>query len=140
MAASNSRRGAERGATLTIFAFVTGLSLLALGTVYMTAAEKAYTYAVLRTRQAQVGAAADAGLLRAVEHLRQDHGVLLNMKFPCDGIPVEVASEAGAKPRVTVTATFGKGPDEVKRALVADIDFGGTGGTPRVLSVKRQGR
>ena len=119
-----SKRGGERGATLTLFAFVSGMTLLALGTVYLSAADRAYTYVSLGMREAQLYAAIDAGFAEAIEQLKHHHDGALNVGMDRDGSRVQVTSTPGSPATgVKIVATSGTGSDKLTRTLEASIDF-----------------
>ncbi|HVY60759.1 MAG TPA: hypothetical protein VHF22_03860 [Planctomycetota bacterium] len=123
------RRRGERGATLTLFAFVSGLTLLALGTVYMSSAEKAYSFAALRAREAQVYAGCDAGLVVALEKLTAQRGATLETDLELDHVHVHVrtAPKDAMRMAVTVAASAGEGADRVARELAAEVGYTSSG-------------
>jgi hypothetical protein len=141
MRASDARRAGrrgERGATLTLFAFVSGLTLLALGTVYLSSAEKAYSYSNLRAREAQIYAAADAGLVVALERLAAQRGAKVDEAFDLAGVHVSVAAEqeSATAMRVSIVADSGRGGDRLERRLAAQVGYD-SAGKPFVISAKR---
>ncbi len=128
----------QRGATLTLIAFVSGMMLLAMGTLYLTGAEQAYRLALLREREARVWAAVDAGLAEALTRFRGNPAVSSERQsfaLERDGAKVDVSTAPGAGVEITVKAASGTGDLVLERRLIATVDF--SGASPRVVEVSR---
>lgn len=139
---AGSKRGGERGATLMIIAFASGLTMIALGSVFLSGAEYAYELSTLREREARLLAAADAGLAEGLTALRRygDRVERINVATERDGIEIKVTSDPGTPTTLHVQTSSGKRRLYLKRSLVAKVEVGagGGGGEARILSVQRE--
>ena len=132
---ATSRRQ-QRGATLTMLVFATGMVLITLGTTYLTAAEGAYRMSALRAREAQLYAAADGAITEAVERLRREPAQAPSFDTKIAGVDLKVTSRASDGVTIMVIASSGSGDLLLQRKLVAKVDSGAAGG-PRLLRVTR---
>jgi hypothetical protein len=138
--AVSKRARAARGATLTVIAFVNGILLLALGSAYMATSEKAYTFVALRAREAQLYAAADAGLLRGLDQVARDRATPLDMDIDAgNGVRVSVKTAGGAAgTELHVSARWGTRQDRLERHLVATVGFTVGDPRPRIVAIHRE--
>jgi hypothetical protein len=143
VAGSKRARRAQRGTTLTLFAIAGGITLIGLGSVFLNGSEQAYRFSVLRAREAALYAAADGGLIEAVEALKRgDRKIAATSER--GGVRLEVGAEIderdGAAPgsimTIVVSAASGVGNDLLKRTVIAKVDVTNPSG-PRFLSARR---
>jgi len=140
------RRGGQRGATLTLFAFVTGTVLVVVGASLMDALTNTYRMSALRERQARARAIAEAGVTEAVaglERARLEPALRVEREGRGDlggGAYAYAIEEEGAGAYVVRSeATLGEGPDRVHVKLRAAVRRGvGVDARFRAVAVARE--